>query len=194
MYGPKVWHSNDPAHRRVIWQCNSKFDGQRCKTPHLTENEIKEAFVIALNRLLTIREEVIRNLREIQTALADTTAQETEVNRLTGELEVIAELLQQMIDQNARTAQDQSDYQRRYDELASRYQETDAALQAARGALSQAQSRNRQIADFIAEVDSLPGAVTEFSADYWGHLVEKVTVVRKKEMTFTFSCGVEIRV
>lgn len=194
MYGPKVWHSNDPAHRRVIWQCNSKFDGQRCKTPHLTENEIKEAFVIALNRLLTIREEVIRNLREIQTALADTTAQETEVNRLTGELEVIAELLQQMIDQNARTAQDQSDYQRRYDELASRYQETDAALQAARGALSQAQSRNRQIADFIAEVDSLPGAVTEFSADYWGHLVEKVTVVRKKEMTFPFSCGVEIRV
>ena len=130
----------------------------------------------------------------MQAALADTTAQEDEVARLTGELDVVTELLQQMIDQNARMAQDQSDYQRRYDELASRYQETDAALQTARGALGQAQSRNRQIADFITEVEGLPETVTEFSADYWGHLVEKVMLGRKKEMTFTFTCGVEIRV
>ena len=27
-YGPKVWHSND-AYRKVIWQCNHKFDGQK---------------------------------------------------------------------------------------------------------------------------------------------------------------------
>ena len=43
-------------------------------------------------------------------------------------------------------------------------------------------------------VEGLPEAVTEFSVDYWGHLVEKVTVGRKKEMMFTFCCGVELRV
>lgn len=194
MYGPKVWHSNDPAHRRVIWQCNSKFKDKRCQTPHLTEDEIKGAFVIALNRLLTIREEVMENLKEVQAALMDTTAQEAEVTRLTGELDVAAELLQQMIERNARTAQDQSEYQRRYDELVVRYQETDAALRAARDALNQAKNRSQQIADFVAEMESLPEAVTEFSVDYWGHLVEKVTVGRKKEMTFTFCCGMEVRV
>ena len=31
-YGPKVWHSTD-KYRRVIWQCNHKFDGNRCTTP-----------------------------------------------------------------------------------------------------------------------------------------------------------------
>ena len=29
-YGSKVWHSND-KYRRVIWQCNHKFDGgEKC--------------------------------------------------------------------------------------------------------------------------------------------------------------------
>ena len=194
MYGPKVWHSNDPAHRKVIWQCNTKFKDKKCKTPHLTEDEIKAAFITALNRLLSIREEVIGNLREVQASLADTADLETEVSRLTGELDVVTELIQQMIMQNARTVQDQTDYQRRYDDLASRYQKTDEALQAAKGTLTQAQNRNRQMAEFIAEVESLPETITEFRSDYWGHLVEKVTVHRKKELVFTFSCGVEIRV
>lgn len=194
MYGPKVWHSNDPAHRRIIWQCNSKFKDKRCQTPHLTEDEIKRAFVTALNSLLTIRKDIIENLREVQAALTDTAAQEAEVARLTAELDATAELLQGMIERNARTAQDQSDYQRRYDELAARYKATDSALRAAQDVLSSAQSRNRQIEDFVAEMESLPEAITEFSVDYWGHLVEKVTVGRKKEMTFTFCCGAEIRV
>lgn len=40
-YGSKVWHSNS-KYRRVIWQCNHKFDGnEKCTTPNLTEDEIK---------------------------------------------------------------------------------------------------------------------------------------------------------
>ena len=42
-YGPKVWHSND-AYRKVIWQCNHKFDGQKCATPTLTEDEYQKRY------------------------------------------------------------------------------------------------------------------------------------------------------
>ena len=45
-FGSKVWHSND-KYRRVIWQCNHKFQGKKCETPHLTEDEIKATFVTA---------------------------------------------------------------------------------------------------------------------------------------------------
>ena len=51
-----------------------------------------------------------------------------------------------------------------------------------------------QIESFIAEVETLPDCITEFRTDYWGHLVEKVTVHRKGAMTFTLSCGVEIEI
>jgi len=45
-FGPKVWHSND-KYRRIVWQCNDKFKKQ-CTSPHLTEDEIKAAFIKAL--------------------------------------------------------------------------------------------------------------------------------------------------
>jgi hypothetical protein len=45
-YGSKVWHSTS-KYRKTIWQCNHKFD-EGCKTPHLYENAIKQAFLEAL--------------------------------------------------------------------------------------------------------------------------------------------------
>ena len=47
-YGAKVWHSTD-KYRRTIYRCNDKFKSH-CKTPHLTEDDIKEAFVRAANQ------------------------------------------------------------------------------------------------------------------------------------------------
>ena len=58
-YGSKVWHSND-KYRRVIWQCNHKFDNDRkCATPHLDENQIKQAFISAMNKMISNKKQII---------------------------------------------------------------------------------------------------------------------------------------
>ena len=60
-FGSKVWHSTS-KYRRVIWQCNKKFkNGDKCTTPHLYEDYIKESFVTAMNKILANRNEIIRN-------------------------------------------------------------------------------------------------------------------------------------
>ena len=42
VYGSKTWHSTD-KYRRVIWQCNHKYDnGEKCGTPHLREEDLKD--------------------------------------------------------------------------------------------------------------------------------------------------------
>ena len=47
----------------MVWQCNSKFkDKTRCKTPHLTEDEVKAAFIRLVNKLSTDREFYITEL------------------------------------------------------------------------------------------------------------------------------------
>jgi DNA invertase Pin-like site-specific DNA recombinase len=58
-YGRKVWHSNDP-YRKVVWQCNAKFKDKhkKCSTPHLTEEQIKDAYVTALSLLIVDREQL----------------------------------------------------------------------------------------------------------------------------------------
>lgn len=57
--GFKVWHSNS-KYRQKIWQCNHKFE-DKCKTPHLTENEIKQLFVKTVNSLISNKKEMDTN-------------------------------------------------------------------------------------------------------------------------------------
>jgi len=63
IYGPKVWSSNS-KYRRTIWRCNRKYaSGEKvCSTPHLTEEEILQAFLVSLKQqvgnLAHIRESI----------------------------------------------------------------------------------------------------------------------------------------
>ncbi len=71
-YGSKVWHSTD-KYRRIIWQCNAKFkEKKHCRTPHLTEYEIKAAFVRVMGKLTTDRAMILEELREDQAMLTGT--------------------------------------------------------------------------------------------------------------------------
>ena len=193
IYGPKVWHSNDPKYRKIIWQCNSKFEDKKyCKTPHLTEDEIKNAFIAALNKILKIREEVITNLRDVQRSLSSTVKLEAEAERLTEEMNLIVNIVQKTIEDNALTAQNQDDYQQRYNEQVAQYKKTENELKAVQEAILAQNDRNQRISEFISEVEAMPETVTEFSPDYWGHLVDRVTVYSKDRITFTFSTGMEV--
>ncbi len=55
-YGSKVWHSNS-KYRRTIWQCNHKFKNEKkCNTPHIYEDQIKEAFIKVFSSLVENKE------------------------------------------------------------------------------------------------------------------------------------------
>jgi site-specific DNA recombinase len=88
-YGPKVWHSND-KYRRVIWQCNHKFDGgEKCRTPHLEEETLKGLFVKAVNFLTTEKDEIAANFRmdEIVNTISGKKEKKEQIERFLAELE-----------------------------------------------------------------------------------------------------------
>ncbi|MEZ4508155.1 MAG: zinc ribbon domain-containing protein [Eubacteriales bacterium] len=61
-YGRKVWHSND-KYRTVIWRCQHKYDnGEPCKTPHVTEDQIKAAFVAEMNLVITNKDQMLADM------------------------------------------------------------------------------------------------------------------------------------
>ena len=77
-----MWHSND-KYRRVVWQCNHKFDGgEKCTTPHLDEETIKELFIKALNIFCTEKDEIIAALEMIKDPAFRTDALDAEQSRL----------------------------------------------------------------------------------------------------------------
>ncbi len=68
-YGSKVWHSNS-RYRRVVWQCNHKFDGgEKCAMPHLDEETLRGLFVKAVNILTTEKDEITANFQAIKRKL-----------------------------------------------------------------------------------------------------------------------------
>ena len=117
-YGSKVWHSNS-KYRKTIWQCNHKFDGgEKCGTPHLDEDSIKQLFLKAANAIFAEKDGVREDYDSIKDTLFGTAELEAERLRLQEEMNVVAELIGQCVAENARIALDQTEYQKKYDGLA----------------------------------------------------------------------------
>lgn len=193
-YGSKVWHSTD-KYRRVIWQCNAKFkEKKHCSTPHLTEEEIKAAFVRAANKLLTDRTVVLKELREIQKTLTGTDELEAEQKQLAEQMNADADAVQELIAQNARVAQDQTEYNLRYNALVSRFDKTKERYEQVTAEIAMKGVRRREFGRFIKSVENLPEMIHEFDEALWGSLVEKVTVYSKDKIVFTMTSGMEIEV
>lgn len=132
-YGSKVWHSTD-KYRRVIWQCNHKFDGgEKCSTPHLDE---------------------------------DTT----------------------------RVAQDQTEYQKRYDALVLRFEAAKGKLDETQAAIAKTKAQRQMMENFMEVLRSLPEQVEVFDEGTWYALCDYITVYSKDDIRVTFQNGMEIPV
>ena len=193
-YGSKVWHSND-KYRRVIWQCNHKFDGEeKCTTPHLDEETVKQLFIKALNILAGERDIIIAGFEEIRDTAFATEALEAEAEVLTGEMNTVADLMQKCIDENARVAQDQMEYQKRYDALVQRFDTAKVKLDAAQAAIIKKKVQKQMMEHFIEELRSLPEMVETFDEGTWYALCDYITVYGNDDVRVTFKNGKEVSV
>lgn len=190
-YGAKVWHSND-KYRKVIWQCNHKFDGGcKCGTPNITEDEIKAAFIMAMNMLITEKDAIISDFAAIKDIVFDTTGLQQRRAELQIELKTAAELVKQCVSENARIAQDQKEYRKRYESLVRRLDKIKAEYDSVEKQLTEKQAHRELVEIFLSELSG-HDAVTEFSEDLWFSMVDHVTVYSKDDVRFTFQNGTEI--
>ena len=189
-YGAKVWHSTD-KYRRTIYRCNDKFKSH-CKTPHLTEDDIKEAFVRAVNQLIENKADVLDSITLLKERLTDTEDLEEERDRISTDLNLLADKIQQLIAENARVAQNQDDYDRNYNELVSRYEAAKTQYDKTCEAIQYRKARSRQMDSFIKELRN-QDLIKEFDARLWGSLVDFITVYSKDDIRVTFKDGTEIR-
>ena len=192
-YGSKVWHSTD-EYRRVVYQCNHKFEGIKCTTPHLVEEEIKLAFVTAFNKLYEGKDARLENLRLVQQEICDTTALVEEQSKLADEMRVLVDMVQNCIGENARIAQNQADYQKRYDELVSRYDEVKAKHDAIAEEIQSRRTKSEILDNFAKTLRQRETPLTEFDEGLWGTLADYMTVYGKGDIGVTFRDGTEIHI
>ena len=194
-YGSKVWHSTD-KYRKVIWRCNRKYKkgAKPCQTPHLTEDEIKSLFIKAVNILLNEKDEVLTNMKVLMETITDTGLLETEMMALEAELTALVDKTQEIISENAHKAQNQDEYERRYNALAGQYEAKKARYDELEGQIAYARARGESVENFIRLLRNLDGTFGEFDEELWGGMVERVTIWAKGDVEFTFKNGYSVKV
>lgn len=148
--------------------------------------------ISAYNQLVTEKKEIIANAEIIRKTLCVTDALQEEKGKLEEEMAVLVEMTQNIVAENARVAQDQDEYQKRYDGLVQRYDTAKARYDEVVAAISAKEAQSERPADFIKVLKAQDGTISEFDGSLWGSMVEFITVGRDKEITVTFRDGSEI--
>lgn len=191
-YGSKVWHSND-KYRRIVWRCNHKFDNEKkCTTPHLDENRIKEIFITAVNKLIESKAQLLSDFGLIKKEVFDTTELETTRNSFEYELESIAEQVQSCIDRNARVAQNQAEYEQRYNDLVENYDGIKSEVDELISTIADKKARKAKFELFIKNLKKQENVIAEFDEGLWLATVERMTVYGKDDVRVEFRNGVVI--
>ena len=192
-YGSKTWHSTD-KYKTVIWQCNRKFkDNTCCKTPHITEDEIKARFLKVYNGLVSDKEPFIKACKLTRDVLTDTKEIDREMPELLRELEVVTELIKKCIAENSSSAQDQEKYTERYNSYVDRYEKAKSRYDEIEHQKENKLSKRKAIDRFISDLLKRDEQLTEFDNCLWLTVVDTVTVQSDGILLFKFNDGTEIK-
>ena len=194
-YRAKVWHSTD-KYRRVIYRCNKKYaqKGKPCSTRHLTEEEIKQIFVKALNSLVEVKENVIAELTDLIDGVCQTGELVEEHNRVEQELRVLAEHLETLIHENARVAQDQTAYLKQENEIRARYMEKQGILEKLDEQIAAREGKRKTLEGMIQVVCGINGDQVEFDEDLWGGVLDHIVVKGDGQGIVVFKGEIEINI
>ena len=110
------------------------------------------------------------------------------------ELAVLVEMTQNCIAENARIAQDQGEYQKRYNGLVERYEKAKARFDEVMEAIAERSAKGESLAGFIRTLEAQTEPVAEFDERLWGTMVDYVTVGVDGGMTVVFRDGTDILV
>ena len=193
-FGSKVWHSTS-KYRRVIWQCNHKFqNGEKCKTPHLYEDEIKKRFIEVCNRIASDKEEFLISCQQIVEMLSDTAAIVRKIEEQYIYLNGLAASMQQFIRENAMHPQGEDFYDTKLAEYEKQRAEGETRLKDLQSQKAARLSRKELLDGLVNALEESGILIDKFDERLWRLMVEKVVVGIEGELTFTLWNGMEIEV
>ena len=158
----------------------------------MTEEEVKTAFVTAFNKLVTEREEIAANAKAVRETLCATEEFEQEKSALAEELAVVVKMVEECVTDNARIAQNQAEYQKRYNGLVARYDAAKRRFDDVTETIAERSAKAERLAGFVKTLEGQGEPLTEFDERLWGSMVEYVTVGVDGGMTVVFRDGTGI--
>jgi predicted nuclease with TOPRIM domain len=140
------------------------------------------------------KQRIIEDVNEVIKLLADTSELDNKVVELQNKMKVISGLVDKMIKENTRTAQDQVEFNRRYEELSAQYESEKNALDKSLEKRAYKQAQQIKMKAYLEEIKKADNYLPEWSNDVWMIMIEKAIVNRDKTIAFKFTSGTEITI
>lgn len=150
-------------------------------------------FLKAANAIFGGRDSIREDYEAVKERLYDISELEAERIQLQEEMHIVAEMIQQCVNENARIALDQTEYQKKYDGLANRFDRIKERLETVGSAITERMEKREKTERFLTELEKRDGPLTEFNEEDRYSLVEYATVYSREDIRFTFKNGLEIR-
>ena len=147
-----------------------------------------------VNKLLRGKKDMLENIRLVREQICYKADLEAESQRLMEEMNMLSDRVQKCISENARIAQDQTDYQKRYDELVSRYEATKDRHDEVVRSIKARHAKSERLDGFSQALTAQSETLTKFEAGLWGTLVDFMIVYSKDDISVTFKDGTEIHI
>ena len=193
-YTPKIWHSKKSS-RKEIWQCHYKYAKRTfCSTPHVSEDFLKQTFVSAFNQILGGKQQLMEDYAVIIEALTDTTKLDEGIAELRAEEPITLGLIKSLVEENARTASGQGEYQKRYEALVARYEKSKAQLEALASEKAACVAKRENIRHFLDTLSQSDDLLTEFDENLWNTMGEQITIHAKDHIVVTFRDGSSVNI
>ena len=190
-FGSKVWHSTS-KYRRVIYQCNEKYKGEKkCTTPHVTESEIKEWFVSAINKVISNKDEIIQNLEMLLDA-GKSSGLERKLGELETEVEVVTQMVSTLVKENAAMPQNQDAYQKKYSNLVERHDALVSGIESIEKQLLEATRHQKDLKEFLEKLNQQSELISEFDELLWETMVSEIKIFCDQTVAIKLKNGVEV--
>ena len=168
----------------MIWRCQHKYDnGEPCKTPHVTEDQIKAAFVDEMNRVIANKDQVLADIRVLIATLTDTRELEEKEAFAEKELKAISESMRKLVDAYAHALIEEGEYDDRYAELLTRSQTLENHISQIGEQREQRKARKREF-DAFYKVLKATGPILEFDEELWSVAVESLIIRAEGKFEF----------
>lgn len=191
-YGSKVWHSTD-KYRRIVYRCNHKYEGQKCTTPHMSEDQIKGIFVRAFNQYYSNKEEVLSNLHIIIEEIGNVAGLEDKAEKLMETVSSMADKINDYIDRNARVVQSQTEYANKYEKMVAEYEVKKRSYDRTLRQIAERKAKAEKLRVYKEVLSNKEiGVINEFDAELWTGVISCVKVYSKEEIVVKFKDGTEI--
>ena len=110
--------------------------------------------MLAYNETMTDKQRIINGTKEVIDLLSDTNEIEKWINDAIAEIEIVAALVENLVQENAIKIQNLDDYEARYQSLIERYDKDKDELEKANDELLQKKARQKNLESIVTKMEN----------------------------------------